>query len=95
VLAACQSVNAGQGRSSGFTGLAGALLAAGADGVIGGLWEVEDARTRILMTELHRALRAGEGGAAALRQAQLRMLASSDPALRTPAAWAGFRYVGR
>jgi CHAT domain-containing protein/tetratricopeptide (TPR) repeat protein len=95
VLAACQSVNAGRGRAGGFSGLAGALLAAGANGVVGGLWEVEDARTRTLMTGLHGALRDGADGAGALRQAQLRMLASTDASLRSPAAWAGFRYVGR
>jgi CHAT domain-containing protein len=47
------------------------------------------------MTELHRALRDGMNGAAALRHAQLQMLASTDTALRSPAAWAGFRYVGQ
>jgi hypothetical protein len=29
-----------------------------------------------------------------LRQAQLLLLGSPDDALRSPAAWAGFRYAG-
>lgn len=95
VLAACRSVNGGGGRASGFTGLAGALLAAGAGGVVGGLWEVDDQRTRPLMIAFHHALRGGTDGARALRTAQLEMMKSADPALRSPAAWAGFRYVGR
>lgn len=95
VLAACRSVSAGQGRASGFSGLAGALLAAGAEGVVGAAWEVDDALTRPLMIEFHRAYRSRGAAASALRAAQLRLLGSADPALRSPAAWAGFRYVGR
>jgi CHAT domain-containing protein len=95
VLAACRTVNVGRGRSSGFTGLAGGLLAAGARGVVGGLWEVDDALTQPLMVEFHRAYAAHGNGARALRDAQLRMIRSADPALRSPAAWAGFRYAGR
>lgn len=95
VLAACRSVNVGGGRASGFSGLAGALMASGAGGVVGGLWEVDDQRTRPLMIEFHRAYRARSDGARALRAAQLELMQSADPALRSPAAWAGFRYAGR
>jgi len=95
VLAACRTVNAGQGRAQGFSGLAGGLLAAGAGGVVGGLWEVDDARTRPLMLAFHHHFRVGGDGARALRSAQLQLLASRDPALRSPAAWAGFRYAGQ
>ena len=95
VLAACRTVNGGQGRAQGFSGLAGGLLAAGARGVIGGLWEVDDARTRPLMLAFHRHYRAGGDGARALRSAQLQLLDSDEPVLRSPATWAGFRYTGR
>lgn len=95
VLAACRSVNAGPGRASGFTGLAGGLLAAGARGVVGGLWEVDDGRTRPLMVEFHRAYQRVGDGPGALRAAQLQMMRSSDPTLRSPFSWAGFRYAGR
>jgi CHAT domain-containing protein/tetratricopeptide (TPR) repeat protein len=94
VLAACQTVRTGPGRAAGFSGLAGAFLAAGAGGAVGSLWEVDDRLTRPLMIELHRAYRATDDGPGALRAAQLRLLRSGDPALRSPAAWAGFRYAG-
>ncbi|HEX8361909.1 MAG TPA: CHAT domain-containing protein, partial [Longimicrobium sp.] len=94
VLSACQTQRSGSGRSGGFAGLSGALLAAGAGGVVGSLWRVDDALTRPLMTQFHRAYRASGDAAGALRHAQLRLLHSPDPALRSPAAWAGFRYAG-
>ncbi|HEX2211783.1 MAG TPA: CHAT domain-containing protein, partial [Longimicrobium sp.] len=95
VLSACQTVRTGPGRAAGFSGLAGAFLAAGAGGAVGSLWEVDDGLTRPLMVEFHRAYRASANGPGALRAAQLRLLRSGDPALRSPAAWAGFRYAGR
>jgi CHAT domain-containing protein len=61
---------------------------------VGSLWEVDDRLSRPLMIELHRAYRAAPDGALALRTAQLSLLRSGDPALRSPAAWAGFRYTG-
>lgn len=94
VLAACQTVRTGPGRAAGFSGLAGAFLAAGAGGAVGSLWEVDDRSTRRLMVEFHRAYRASGNAPAALRAAQLRLLRSGDGTLRSPAAWAGFRYTG-
>lgn len=94
VLSACRTLRARGGRTGGFAGLAGALLGAGAGGVVGSAWEVDDRLAAPLMLEFHRAYRRTGDAAAALREAQLRMLRSPDPALRSPAAWAGFRYVG-
>ena len=94
VLSACHTLPARNERSGGFGGLSGALLAAGAGGVVGSLWRVDDRLTPPLIIEFHRAYRESGDGAGALRSAQLRLLRSSDPALRSPAAWAGFRYAG-
>lgn len=94
VLSACQTVRTGEGRAAGFSGLAGAFLAAGAQGALGSLWEVDDRLTRPLMVRFHREYHASGNAAAALRAAQLQMLRSGDAALRSPAAWAGFRYMG-
>lgn len=94
VLSACQTARAQAGRSGGFAGLAGAFLAAGAGGVVGSLWRVDDQATRTLMEHFHAAYAASGSAARALRQAQLQMLRSPDPELRSPAAWAGFRYAG-
>jgi CHAT domain-containing protein/tetratricopeptide (TPR) repeat protein len=94
VLSACRTVRPGAGRSGGFAGLAGALLAAGVGGVVGGADQVDDAATRALMTRFHRAWRRTGNGPAALREAQLELLRSPDPALRSAAAWGTFRYAG-
>jgi CHAT domain-containing protein len=94
VLSACQTVRAPSGRSGGFASLAGAFLAAGAGGVVGSLWRVNDASTGALMTAFHQEYQRERNGAAALRRAQIRMLRSRDPHLASPAAWAGFRYTG-
>ncbi len=95
VLSACQSARAQSGRSGGFAGLSGAFLSAGAGGVVGSLWRVDDGHTRVLMEAFHDAYRATGNAAEALRTAQLGMLRSGDPRLRSPAAWASFRYAGR
>lgn len=94
VLSSCQTLRSGSGRSGGFAGFAGAALGAGARGVVGGLWQVSDELTRPLMTAFHRAYRESGDAPGALQAAQLEMLRSSNPAHRSPAAWAGFRYAG-
>lgn len=94
VLAACHTVRTGRGRAAGFSGLAGAFLAAGAGGAIGSLWAVDDRFTRDLMVQFHRAHARSGNPAGALREAQLHLLRSNDETLRSPAAWAGFRYAG-
>jgi CHAT domain-containing protein len=72
--------------------LAEAFLAAGAGGVIGSLWAVDDAGIIRLMTRLHRELAGGRPPAEALRIAQLAAL--HQPAV--PAStWAAFRYLTR
>ncbi|HEX7240698.1 MAG TPA: CHAT domain-containing protein [Longimicrobiaceae bacterium] len=95
VLAACRTVRSGRSRAGGFTGLSGALLAAGAGGAVGSTWDVDDRSTAALMSGFHRAYRGPRDGPRALQAAQLALLRSDDPALRTPSAWAGFRYAGR
>lgn len=95
VLSACETARAPSGRVGGFAGLAGAFLAAGAGGVVGTAWRVDDEAARALMGGFHRAYARTGDAPRALRDAQLALLQSHDPALRTPAAWAGFRYIGR
>jgi CHAT domain-containing protein len=97
VLSACETARPRASRSGGigaFGGLAQAFLAAGATGVVGSDWRVDDRFTRPLMVALHAAYRTSGDGAAALRGAQLQLLRSDEIALRSPAAWAGFRYAG-
>jgi len=94
VLAACHTMRSREGRSGGLAGFSGALLAAGAGGVVGSLREADDLLTQPLMLAFHRAYRRLGDPAAALREAQLELLRSRDPARSSPAAWAGFRYIG-
>lgn len=93
VLSACRTLDLGAGREA-LTGLAAAFLAAGPASIVASLWEVDDDATRELMTTFHAALIRGASPGAALRDAQLRLLASSNPHLRAPASWAGFAVVG-
>jgi tetratricopeptide (TPR) repeat protein len=90
--------------------LATALLAAGATGVIGTRWPIDDDTTATLAHYLHHHLADGHQPAHALRLAQLDLL---DPAPRTlpglhphlaalphsrlahPASWAGYVHHGR
>lgn len=95
VLSACRTMSGGHRRGDGFTGLSGALMAAGAGGVVGSTWEVGDDHTAALMPTFHQAYRNTHNAPQALRTAQLALLRSGDGRLRSPAAWAGFRYTGR
>ncbi|HET7462947.1 MAG TPA: CHAT domain-containing protein [Longimicrobium sp.] len=95
VLAACETQSSVSGRSGGFAGLSGAMLAKGATGVLGSLWHVSEAPSAELIREFYRAYTPGGDGPGALRQAQRRMIESRDPSLSSPSAWAGFRFAGR
>jgi CHAT domain-containing protein len=93
VLSACGTLRSREGRSGGFAGFSGALLAAGAGGVVGSLWPVDDGRTQHLMLVFHREYAKSNDAAGALRKAQLTMMESRGE-LGSPATWAGFRYAG-
>jgi CHAT domain-containing protein len=94
VLSACSTLGGNRSNSEGFAGLGGAFLDAGARGVIGSLWEVDDALTRELMRNFYMEYRQNQNAAAALRAAQLRMLGNTNPRYSPPWAWAGFEYAG-
>lgn len=94
VLSACETIRASAGRGSAFAGFAAAFLGAGAGGVVGGSWRVDDVTSAQLMVAFHRAYRRSGDGAAALRSAQRTLLHSGNPELSSPSAWAAFRYAG-
>lgn len=94
VLAACETLRSRNGRSGGFAGLSSAFLAAGAHGVMGSLWRANDHATKALTERFYSVYDSTGNGADALASAQRQMLRATDPALRSPAAWAGFRYAG-
>jgi CHAT domain-containing protein len=89
VISGCETAMGESIRGEGVNGLARALLAQGADSVIGTLWPVSDAATATFMTEFYSRL-ADNGGdaAAALDGAQAAFRSSRRH--RAPRYWAGF-----
>jgi CHAT domain-containing protein len=93
-LSACQS---GLGKlldGEGVVGLSRAFLYAGAQGMVVSLWNVNDAATAELMKTFYAGMRAGLGGAEALRRAKVSMAQGGNRAWRHPYFWAPFVFVG-
>ena len=87
VLAACRTGGGAIRSGEGVLSLARPFLIAGVPVVIATLWEIDDALSRPLVTQLHALLAAGVAPARALRRAQLE---SEVP----PAVWSAFVVVG-
>lgn len=94
VLSSCGTTQARSRRDDHEDGLAAAFLQGGAGGVIGSLWEADDAGTAALMRALHEELASGADAAEALRRAQVRML-GGGAGMRSPRLWSAFRYEAR
>lgn len=93
VLSACQTGLGHEIRGEGLVGLSQAFFTAGAHRLIVSLWKVSDASTARLMATFYQHLfRDRLSPAAALRRAQLALLA--DDATRAPYYWAGFGVLG-
>lgn len=99
VLAACHSGQravAGRGLESlpgdDLFGLQGVFFEAGAWGVLGSLWPVEDLTARQLMTVFHREYADGAPPDIALHRATVEYLADRDGS-RSPFTWAPFVLV--
>ncbi|RUT07232.1 hypothetical protein DSM106972_024930 [Dulcicalothrix desertica PCC 7102] len=89
VLSACQT---GQGTltGDGVIGLSRSLIAAGTKSVVVSLWSVDDASTKILMTEFYRQMQKNPDKGAALRQAMLTTMKQYP----NPEHWAAFTLIG-
>ncbi|MBI1762730.1 MAG: tetratricopeptide repeat protein [Acidobacteria bacterium] len=102
VLSACDTGVGEVKNGEGVYGLRRALVLAGSETQVMSLWPVSDKGTRDLMIDYYRRLLRGEERSAALRQVQLRMLASNRAAnaQRTardyshPYYWASFIQSG-
>ena len=90
VLSACTSSGGSVLSGEGLSGLAHALLAAGAQGVVVSLWPVADAPTAKLMHEFYARLGQGQRPASALSEARRVLQRQGAPARD----WAGFVYYG-
>jgi CHAT domain-containing protein len=93
VLAACGTFR-GKTHVGGMSSLARSFLVAGARGVVGTLWEVDDDVSGPLFFRFHEHLRAGASPAQALRAAQTEMIHAPDARLRHPATWSSIEYLG-
>lgn len=94
VLSACQTGLGREIRGEGLIGLPRGFLYAGVPRIVVSLWNVADDSTAELMASFYRELGEGHAPAAALRKAQLAMLASEDPEHRLPYRWAAFAFLG-
>ncbi len=79
VLSGCQSALSDARFDGGAPGLAGALLAGGADRVVTSLWPVEDGAARRFMRCFHGALQEGKTPSAARRVASRRLREARYP----------------
>jgi CHAT domain-containing protein len=73
-LSACETGISAVAPGDELIGLARGFLSAGAPSLLVSLWTVDDESTAMLMTHFYTRLRAGDGPAAALRQAQRQTL---------------------
>ncbi len=93
-ISACYGSGTRAYAGEGLVGLSWAFLRAGAQRVIGALWEVSDDSTPRLMDSLYRELAEGESPAVALRRAKLTLLHSQSE-FRLPYYWAPFQLYSR
>ncbi|MBF0271466.1 MAG: CHAT domain-containing protein [Magnetococcales bacterium] len=92
VLSACETGLGEMHEGEGVYGLRRAFQEAGAKSVIASLWEVSDAGTQALMTNLYARLGEGMSAHRALRESQLDLLESSE--WKHPYIWSAFMMVG-
>jgi CHAT domain-containing protein len=91
VLSACDTGRGDVKMGQGVYGLRRAFIVAGAETVVTSLWKVDDEVTSALMEAYYRNLLAGQGRAAAMREA-MRALRQTRP---HPHSWAPFIVLGR
>ena len=93
-ISACYGSGTRAYAGEGLVGLSWAFLRAGADQVIGALWEVSDDSTPRMMNALYQGLSDGQSPASALHNAKLALL-HSPTRFRLPFYWAPFQIYGR
>ena len=94
VLGACSSAGGLPVGTEGIAPLVRPIIGAGVPGVVGALWDIDDATADRLLVSFHRHYRQGAKAATALRDAQLEMLRSNDPGPQPARLWAPFQVIG-
>ncbi len=93
VLSACETGLGEIHEGEGVYGLRRAFQEAGVQSVISSLWEVSDAGTQELMSNMYQRLNQGKSPHQALRESQLKMIDS--PEWSAPYIWSAFMMVGQ
>jgi CHAT domain-containing protein len=94
VLAACGTFRGNSAHVAGMSSLARSFLIAGARGVVGTLWEIDDDVSAPLFTQFHEQLRTGEPPAQALKAIQIAAIHSRDSRTAHPATWSPIELLG-
>ncbi|HEY9703674.1 MAG TPA: CHAT domain-containing protein [Allocoleopsis sp.] len=89
VLSACQTAS---GDKRAALGLAGLAVKSGVRSTVASLWSVDDEATSKLIFEFYQQLSKGINKAAALKQAQMKLI--NDPKHNHPVYWSAFVLVG-
>ncbi|MBF0422957.1 MAG: CHAT domain-containing protein [Magnetococcales bacterium] len=93
VLSACETGLGEIHEGEGVYGLRRAFQEAGVRSVIASLWEVSDAGTQELMSNMYRRINQGMDPHMALRETQLQMIQSKE--WNAPYIWSAFMMQGR
>lgn len=96
VLAACRTADGDLLKGEGVNSLQRGFVAAGAGGVLGSLWNVNDAAAVELLQLFYRHLASAPDAGVALNRAKLEWLQihKEDALLQLPWYWAAFEYTG-
>jgi len=90
VLSACETATGARVGGQGVISLAFPFLSAGAQVVVGTLWQIDDRGAERFMRLFHRYVSRNELPSHAMSLAQRDAIASSDPILRSPAVWSAY-----
>jgi len=94
ILTSCGSAAGSSPTSEGISSLARAFLAAGVGAVVGSMWDVRDEAAAAFSVRFHRHFAATGNELSAMQLAQLELMRSSEPVVRSASAWAAFELIG-
>jgi pentatricopeptide repeat protein len=94
VLASCSSSGGVAVGPEGLAPLVRPFMTSGVPAVVGTLWNVRDEYSEAVLVAFHEHYRRGLDAGEALRQAQLGLIGTRNPALQSPLAWAPFQIIG-